>query len=267
MERRGRWSAASGCRRRTARPLSPSVETASSTSPPVSDRQRALRGRQSGQGARRGQGRAHRRSRSDRGQHGAGWARSHKAVAACAHRPAGDEGRRRHLRLSMLERVIEERARGNPASAEAIRKEVTRLIGDDLSKLKPGSDQAMHLKQVLIEQNAWSQYLEVGIGPDAEIFTKAPPMSSVGTGMDAGLHPNSTWNNPEPELVLFVSTPRQDRRRRARQRRQSARLRGPFGAAAVARPRTTTPPARSARSCACSTTLHARRCARKPTQR
>jgi len=108
--------------------------------------------------------------------------------------------------ISMLERVIEERAKGNPASAEAIRKEVTRLIGDDLSKLKPGSDQAMHLKQVLIDQNAWSQYLEVGIGPDAEVFTKAPTMSSVGTGMDAGLHPKSTWNNPEPELVLFVSS-------------------------------------------------------------
>ncbi len=108
--------------------------------------------------------------------------------------------------VSMLERVIEEKAKGNPASAEAIRKEVTRLIGDDLSKLKPGSDQAMHLKQVLIEQNAWSQYLEVGIGPDAEVFTKAPVLSSVGTGMDAGLHPKSTWNNPEPELVLFVSS-------------------------------------------------------------
>ena len=108
--------------------------------------------------------------------------------------------------ISMLERVIEERAKGNPASAEAIRNEVTRLIGDDLSKLKPGSDQAMHLKQVLIDQNAWSQYLEVGIGPDAEVFTKAPTLSSVGTGMDAGLHPKSTWNNPEPELVLFVSS-------------------------------------------------------------
>ncbi|WP_371929934.1 fumarylacetoacetate hydrolase family protein [Bradyrhizobium sp. CCGUVB1N3] len=108
--------------------------------------------------------------------------------------------------VSMLERVIEERAKGNPASAEAIRKEVTRLIGDDLSRLKPGSDQAMRLKQVLIEQNAWSQYLEVGIGPDAEVFTKAPVLSSVGAGMDAGLHPKSTWNNPEPELVLFVSS-------------------------------------------------------------
>ncbi|WP_371260472.1 fumarylacetoacetate hydrolase family protein [Bradyrhizobium sp. Ec3.3] len=108
--------------------------------------------------------------------------------------------------VSMLERVIEERAKGNPASAEAIRKEVTRLIGDDLSKLKPGSEGAMRLKQVLIEQNAWSQYLEVGIGPDAEVFTKAPVLSSVGAGMDAGLHPKSTWNNPEPELVLFVSS-------------------------------------------------------------
>jgi fumarylacetoacetate (FAA) hydrolase family protein len=108
--------------------------------------------------------------------------------------------------ISMLERVIEERARGNPDAAEAIRKEVVRLVGDDLSKLKPGSAEAMRLKQVLIEQGAWSQYLEVGIGPDAEVFTKAPVLSSVGSGMDAGLHPKSTWNNPEPEVVLMVSS-------------------------------------------------------------
>jgi fumarylacetoacetate (FAA) hydrolase family protein len=108
--------------------------------------------------------------------------------------------------VSMLERVIEERARGNPASADAIRKEVAKLVGEDFSKLKPGSAEAMRLKQVLIEQGAWSQYLEVGIGPDAEVFTKAPVLSSVGTGMDAGLHPKSTWNNPEPEVVLAVSS-------------------------------------------------------------
>jgi fumarylacetoacetate (FAA) hydrolase family protein len=108
--------------------------------------------------------------------------------------------------VSMLERVIEEKARGNPAAAAAIREEIGKLIGDDLSKLKPGSPEAMHLKDVLIKQGAWSQYLEVGIGPDAEIFTKAPPMSSVGTGVDAGLHPSSTWNNPEPEIVLIVAS-------------------------------------------------------------
>lgn len=108
--------------------------------------------------------------------------------------------------VSMLERVIEEKARGNPAAAATIRGEIGKLIGDDLSKLKPGSPEAMHLKQVLIGQGAWSQYLEVGIGPDAEIFTKAPPMSTVGTGFDAGLHPASTWNNPEPEIVLVVAS-------------------------------------------------------------
>lgn len=108
--------------------------------------------------------------------------------------------------ISMLERVIEEKARGNPAAAAAIRAEIVTLIGDDLSKLKPGSPQAMALKQVLIEQGVWSQYLEVGIGPDAEIFTKAPPMAAVGTGADAGLHPASHWNNPEPEVVLAVNS-------------------------------------------------------------
>ncbi len=108
--------------------------------------------------------------------------------------------------VSMLERVIEERARGNPTAAAAIRAEIGRLIGNDLSKLKPGSSEALHLKQVLITQQAWSQYLEVGIGTDAEVFTKAPVLSSVGTGMDAGLHPKSIWNNPEPEVVLVVSS-------------------------------------------------------------
>ena len=108
--------------------------------------------------------------------------------------------------VSMLERVIEERARGDISAANAIRTEVIALVGDDFSKLKPGSAEAMRLKDVLIAQNACSQYLEVGIGPDAEIFTKAQPMASVGTGMDAGVHPVSTWNNPEPEVVLVVSS-------------------------------------------------------------
>jgi fumarylacetoacetate (FAA) hydrolase family protein len=108
--------------------------------------------------------------------------------------------------ISMLERVIEERARGDLAAAAALRTEVQRLIGDDLAKLKPGSAQAAELKRMLIAQGAWSQYLEVGIGPDAEIFTKAQPMAAVGTGMDAGVHPGSTWNNPEPEVVLVVSS-------------------------------------------------------------
>jgi fumarylacetoacetate (FAA) hydrolase family protein len=108
--------------------------------------------------------------------------------------------------ISMLERVIEERARGNPDAAAAIRATIRDLIGDDLSKLKPGSPQAMELKRVLIEKGAWSQYLEVGIGPDAEIFTKSQPMSAVGHGMDAGLHPVSSWNNPEPEVVVVAAS-------------------------------------------------------------
>ena len=108
--------------------------------------------------------------------------------------------------ISMLERVIEERARGDLNAAAAIRAEVTRLVGDDLARLKPGSAEAQALKAVLIRQGAWSQYLEVGIGPDAEIFTKAQPMAAVGTGVDGGIHPMSSWNNPEPEVVLAVSS-------------------------------------------------------------
>ncbi len=107
---------------------------------------------------------------------------------------------------SMLERVIEEQAKGAPERAATIRATVEKQLGGNLRSLKPGSAQALELKRVLIEQGAWSQYLEVGIGEDAEIFTKAQPMSAVGHGMDAGLHPRSTWNNPEPEVVLAVSS-------------------------------------------------------------
>ncbi|MGH7085640.1 MAG: fumarylacetoacetate hydrolase family protein, partial [Acetobacteraceae bacterium] len=107
---------------------------------------------------------------------------------------------------SLLERVIEERAGGNPAAAETSREEVTRLVGKDLAKLRPGSPEAMALKETLVREGAWSQYLEVGIGPDAEIFTKAQPLSAVGTGVDAGLHPKSSWNNPEPEVVLVIAS-------------------------------------------------------------
>ena len=107
---------------------------------------------------------------------------------------------------SMLERVIEEQARGNPALAESVRKEVVAVIGDDLSKVKPGSADAMRLKDVLVARKLWSQYLEVGIGPDAEIFTKSQPMSAVGTGAEIGIHPKSEWNNPEPEIVLVVNS-------------------------------------------------------------
>ncbi len=107
---------------------------------------------------------------------------------------------------SLLERVIEEQAKGAPEKAAAIRASVERQLGGDLRNLKPGSKAALELKQTLVAVGAWSQYLEVGIGEDAEIFTKAQPLSSVGHGMAAGLHPRSTWNNPEPEVVLVVSS-------------------------------------------------------------
>jgi fumarylacetoacetate (FAA) hydrolase family protein len=107
---------------------------------------------------------------------------------------------------SMLERVIEEQAKGSPEKAHAIRATVDSQFGGDLKRLKPGSAQALELKRTLIAAGAWSQYLEVGIGEDAEIFTKAQPMSAVGHGMLAGLHPRSSWNNPEPEVVLVVQS-------------------------------------------------------------
>ena len=107
---------------------------------------------------------------------------------------------------SMLERVIEEQTRGEPGRALEVRSRVRSLIGDDLGSVVPGSAQAMKLKALLIEQGLWSQYLEVGIGPDAEVFTKAPVLSAVGTGAEIGIHPGSEWNNPEPEVVLAVNS-------------------------------------------------------------
>lgn len=107
---------------------------------------------------------------------------------------------------SMIERVIEEKAAGDPEKAEAIRKRVTAIIGESLRNLAPGSSEAMRVKQAFIEEGVWSQYLEVGIGPDAEVFTKCQPMSAVGYGAAVGLHPISHWNNPEPEVVLAVDS-------------------------------------------------------------
>jgi fumarylacetoacetate (FAA) hydrolase family protein len=106
---------------------------------------------------------------------------------------------------SMLERVIEEQVKGDPAAAAAARETIEGEIGGDVATVVPGSEQALRLKAALIERGLWSQYLEVGIGPDAEVFTKSQPMSALGTGAEIGLHPASTWNNPEPEAVLVVN--------------------------------------------------------------
>jgi fumarylacetoacetate (FAA) hydrolase family protein len=106
--------------------------------------------------------------------------------------------------VSAMERVIEERAKGVPGRAQAIREELAARIGTDIRKVVPGSPDAQKLKSALIADGLWSQYLEVAIGPDAEVFTKAPPLSSVGWGDYVGVRTQSTWNNPEPEIVIVV---------------------------------------------------------------
>ena len=106
---------------------------------------------------------------------------------------------------SLLERVIEERAKGNPTLADGARREIQAIVGPDLRGIKPGSPQAARVKEVLVGKGMWSQYLEVGIGPDAELFSKCPPMAAVGSGARVGVHPASVWSNPEPELVLVIN--------------------------------------------------------------
>ena len=107
---------------------------------------------------------------------------------------------------SMVERVIEERAAGDPKKAESLRNHIGGLIGDSLQNIIPGSEKANEVKKALISEGLWSQYLEVGIGKDAEVFTKAQTLSSVGYGAEVGLNPISNWNNPEPEIVLAVNS-------------------------------------------------------------
>src|SRR6185312_2548843 len=108
--------------------------------------------------------------------------------------------------ISAIERVIEERARGDYRLAGEIRDKLEARIGSQIRSVLPGSDSAARLKQALIEQDLWSQYLEVAIGPDAEIFTKTSPLASVGWGAQLGVRSDSSWNNPEPEVVLVVSS-------------------------------------------------------------
>ncbi|MFZ3289095.1 MAG: fumarylacetoacetate hydrolase family protein [Telluria sp.] len=107
---------------------------------------------------------------------------------------------------SLIERVIEERAKGDPQGAVQVREQVNALVGDSLASIRPGSAESRELKALLVKQGLWSQYLEVGIGPDAEIFTKAPLLAALGTGTEIGVHPKSVWNNPEPEIVLSVDS-------------------------------------------------------------
>ena len=107
---------------------------------------------------------------------------------------------------SMLERVVEERAAGDPLRAEEVRARLTDAVGGAIASVVPGSPQAARVKEVLLAERLWSQYLEVGIGPDPEVFTKAPVLSAVGAGAEIGVLAASTWNNPEPEVVLVVTS-------------------------------------------------------------
>ncbi len=108
--------------------------------------------------------------------------------------------------VSALERVIEEKARGDAGAAADVRGRLEGIIGGSLRAVVPGSDEAAALKATLIEDGMWSQYLEVAIGPDAEVFTKSPVLSTIGWGGAIGVRSDSTWNNPEPEIVILADS-------------------------------------------------------------
>jgi fumarylacetoacetate (FAA) hydrolase family protein len=108
--------------------------------------------------------------------------------------------------VSAVERVIEERAKGDSSAALAIREKLEARVGGAIRSVVPGSEEAIRLKAALIDEGIWSQYLEVAIGPDAEIFTKTAVLASVGWGAEIGVRSDSSWNNPEPEVVLVVDS-------------------------------------------------------------
>ena len=143
--------------------------------------------------------------------------------------------------ISMLERIIEERARGEMDAALGIRAEITEALGGELDTLVPGSPEAARVKEALIERGLWSQYLEVGIGPDAEVFTKAPGAGVGRLRRGVGVRSRFAVEQPRAGDRARRLVARRRGRRHARQRRQSARHRGPLGAAARPRRRTTTP--------------------------
>ena len=203
-----------------------------------------------------GRGRADRRARRDPRQHAAGRPRPRQS-RGCSRRSTCRRSRppASPSSISMLERVIEERARGNPrCRRRPSAREISRLVGDDLAKLKPGSPEAARAEGGADRAGrVVASISRSASAPTPRSSPRRQPMAAVGTGMDAGLHPISTWNNPEPEVVLVVVLGRPDRRRDARQRRQPARRRGPLGAAARQGQGQQRLLRRSARSSACST--------------
>lgn len=107
---------------------------------------------------------------------------------------------------SLMERLIEERAGGDPRAASSFRAQLEQLVGADLAAVRPGSADAATLKEELSAKGLWSQYLEVGLGPDPEVFTKGPVLSAVGCGQEIGVSSLSAWNNPEPEMAILVTS-------------------------------------------------------------
>ena len=153
--------------------------------------------------------------------------------------------------ISAVERVIEERARGDAAKAQSVRDSLRERVGADIRSVKPGSAEAERLKSALIADGLWSQYLEVAIGPYAEIFTKSPVLSTVGWGAWIGVRSDSSWNNPEPEVVLACNREGRILGAALGNDVNYATSKG-VARCCSAKPRTTTRPARWVRSFACS---------------
>jgi len=105
--------------------------------------------------------------------------------------------------LTFVNGLLQRFADDNGGAATVAKME--KAAGVALGKILPGSEEAARLRTALMEDGLWNDTLEVGFGPDVELFTKAQPLSAVGTGAEIAVLPTSKQTFAEPEVVLMLN--------------------------------------------------------------